>query len=161
MPKFNTCYTTNDSRYRKEFKKESLTEQSFKEECSLSYLVEMYKRTGQPLPVATAQYGDTTTVMEFERAMQLVAEAKSNFECLPSSVRDEFQTVQNYLAFVSNPDNIRECYERGLVDPSSVDLTQVYPERYAQPETTVKEDAKTLSEDISVKSSETSKEISS
>lgn len=110
----------------------SLTDESFKQECDIGFIVENYLKTGQGIPASTMNYADCTTVQDFQEAQMLVAEAKSNFEQLPSKDRDRFKTVENYLEFICNTDNLKESYEKGYIDPSTVDLVDVYPERYTE-----------------------------
>ena len=83
----------------------SLTDQSFKQDCDIGFIIENFVRTGE-LPQSTMSYVDCTTVPMYEEAMQIVAEANSNFEQLPAKIRDEFKTVSNYLEYISNPDNL-------------------------------------------------------
>lgn len=115
-----------------DFTEPSLTDESFKQECDLGFIVENYVSKGLPLPTSTFNYADCTTVAQYEDAMQIVAEAKSNFEQLPSKDRDRFKTVEAYLEFISNPENLKESYEKNYIDPSSVDLSDIYPEQYSK-----------------------------
>lgn len=123
----------------------SLTDESFKQECDLGFILETYAKTGHELPQSTMNYVDCTTVSQFEDAMQLVAEANSNFECLPAKERDRFKTVENYLAFICDANNLKESYEKGYIDPSSVDLADVYPEQFGK----VQEDITPVPEPVS------------
>ena len=108
----------------------SLTEQQYKNECDLNLLIKAYQKSGVPLPAPVMNCMDCTTVMQFETAKQVIADAESSFECLPSNIRDEFKTVQNYLQYISDEKNIKDVYERGLADVNSIPLDKVYPERY-------------------------------
>lgn len=132
MTKFLTPYTTKKKVVQK-FELPSMTDQSYKDECDLGFIIENYVKKGIPLPDSSMNYVDCTTVQEFQDAQMLVAEAKSNFEQLPSKERDRFKTVENYLEFISNPSNLKESYEKNFIDRSSVSLEDVYPERYTQP----------------------------
>lgn len=129
MAKFFTPYTTT-KKVVVDFKEPSLTDQSYKDECDLGFIIENYVSKGIPLPQSTMNYQDCTTVQDYQSAMMLVAEAKSNFEQLPSKDRDQFGTVENYLEFISKAENLKTSYEKGYIDPSTVDLMDVYPERY-------------------------------
>lgn len=125
---FKTPYQEQE-RQQISFDGVSLTDQSFKQECDIGFIIENFVKTGQ-LPESSMSFVDCTTVQKFEDAMQIVAEAKSNFEQLPSSIRDEFKTVTNYLSYISDPANLKDSYERGLIDKTSVNLEDVYPELY-------------------------------
>ena len=114
------------------FNEPSLTEQCYKDECSIDFIVANYVKTGiDPNEGKKMSYIDCTTVQDFESAQNLIAETKSMFYDLPATIRDEFQTIDNYLEYVSNPANLKDSYERNLIDQSSVDLKDVYPERYS------------------------------
>lgn len=132
---FNTQYNQS-KRYSKIFTKPSLTDQSFKDECNIDFIISNFVRTGQ-VPESSMNFIDCTTVQQFEEAQMLVAEAKSNFEQLPAKVRSEFKNVQGYLEYISNPANLKDSYERGFIDRGSVSLFDVYPDVYAS----IKDDA--------------------
>ena len=93
-------------------------------------MIENYKVNKIPLPTVSVQYGNSPSADDFMKANEMVAELKTQFESLPSYERDRFGTVQNYLQFIGNPANLKESYEKGLIDPNSVDLRDVYPERF-------------------------------
>lgn len=129
MPKFRTQFSTSLS-VGKTFSKPSLTDQSYRQECDIGFMIENYKVNKVPLPTVSVQYGNSPSADDFMKANEMVAELKTQFESLPSSERDRFGTVQNYLQFIGNPANLKESYEKGLIDPNSVDLRDVYPERF-------------------------------
>lgn len=127
---FKLPYSKNE-RVSIKFENPSLTDQSFKQECDIGFIIENFVKTGTQ-PDSTMNFMDCTTVKSYEESMQLVAEANSNFENLPAKIRDEFKTVTNYLAYISDVKNLKDSYERGLIDRGSVDLADVYPEQYKQ-----------------------------
>lgn len=108
----------------------SLTDQSFKQECDIGYIIKTCAKTGQPLPASPMSYVDCTSVQDFQSAMDTVAQCKSAFASLSSADRDRFGTVENYLDFISRSENLKESYEKGYIDPNSVDIKDIYPERY-------------------------------
>lgn len=72
-----------------------------------------------------AKYGDFTEV-SFETALARVQDVTDFFESLPARVRDRFgSNVQRFLAFVTDPSNLEECYALGIyerpVSPNVVD----------------------------------------
>lgn len=134
----------NTSRKRKivqqDFKLPSKTEQSYKDECNIDFIISNFVKTGiDPREGRQMSYVDCTQVKDFQSAQNLIAETKSMYYALPSEIRDEFKTVDKYLEYVSNPENLKDCYERGIIDPSSVDEKDVYPEKFVQPSTPVVE----------------------
>lgn len=128
--KFGTAYTTYERRI-KTSDKPSLTDESYKDYCDISLMIERFKVNKIPPRTVDIAYGYSPTADDVTNAQILLAEVKSNFEALPSSIRDEFgNNVQNYLNYISDKSNLKDCYERGLIDRSSVSLEQIYPERF-------------------------------
>lgn len=127
--KFKTAYD-RPKKVSQTFLKPSLTDQQFKQECDIGFIVENYAKLGKSFENTNANYFDCTQVQDYQSAQLLVAECKSNFEMLPSKDRDRFKTVENYLEFISNQANLKESYEKGYIDRSTVDIADVYPERY-------------------------------
>lgn len=130
MPKFITQYQPHERNIKKS-DKPSLTDESFKDECDISLMIERYKVNKIPPRTVNIAYGYSPTVDDIQHAQMLLAATKSNFEGLPSKIRDEFgNNVENYLAYISDKANLKDCYERGLIDRSSVSIEIVYPERF-------------------------------
>lgn len=130
MPSFKTAYTTT-KRVITTSKNPSLTDESYADECNISMMIEKYRVSKIPPRTIDVSYGHSPTIEDFQNAQYLLAEVKSNFEGLPSSIRDEFKNdVQNYLEYIGDKANLKDCYERGLIDPNSVDLREIYPERF-------------------------------
>lgn len=134
--KFKTCYERN-KRYFQDFNEPSLVDRSFDVECDLHYILNNFMRNGGTLDRLKdrqnkLQYGISPDDDSFEKANLLVSEYKSQFNDLPAVIRREFNdSVSVYLAYVSNPDNLKDCYERQLIDPNSVDIKDVYPEKFS------------------------------
>lgn len=133
--KFNTQFTTkNDVLYSSELP--SMTDQSLEPECNISKIIQNCLRTGQPLPQQAVSYADLTnsTIRDYQDALITVSNFRSAFEGLPAVDRDKFGNVENYIKFISNPDNLKVSYEKGFIDRSTVDLSVVFPERYQNPQ---------------------------
>ena len=65
----------------------SLTEQCYKDECSIDYIINTIAKTGiDPREGSMMSYQDCTTVKSFEDAQNLVAETKSMFYSLPPAI---------------------------------------------------------------------------
>lgn len=142
---------------QKFFEEPSLTDPSFKDECDLTLMIENYKVNRIPLPSVPVQYGFSPTADEYLEAQSMVSELKTAFESLPAEERDNFGNIQNYLKFIGNPDNLKESYERGLIDKSSVDLADVYPDRYVKvnkPSVEPEKPLETTSADVSANTQE-------
>lgn len=97
----------------------SMTKQSFKRECDINHIMSRFQKTGviEFAKRFEPRYGDATGV-DFRAAMQLIAEAKTMFQELPSSTRARFRNdPANFLEFVNNPANAAEARELGLLKP--------------------------------------------
>lgn len=71
---------------------------------------------GDPTRLASARYGDFAALPSFQEAANRVAQTTQFFESLPSQLRKEFgNDVANFVAFITNPDNIDRAKELGLV----------------------------------------------
>lgn len=116
--KFSTPYS-DVKKVTVTFEKLSLTDRSQQLDADINYIIEKYVRTGE-LPTSPMQYLDCTTVKDFQDSMYIVSECNSAFEQLPSKVRDEFKTVENYLSYICNPENVQDCVNRNLINPDSV-----------------------------------------
>jgi len=100
------------------FKGSGLTKQEFKDESDINQIMARYMRTGlidnvtNKLPQFQDLDGQT-----FTDAMQIVAESKSLFADLPSSIRNEFENnPAKFLDFVHDPENRPRMAEMGLLN---------------------------------------------
>lgn len=103
------------------FPAQGRTKQSFKAECDINTIMAKYQSTGQmpQLNLGNPQYEDTTGY-DFQEAAQLVASAKSQFNELPSSLRNRFENdPAKFLNFTSNPNNRVELAQMGLLTPEA------------------------------------------
>lgn len=108
---------------------EGLTEQSHKNECDMNYILKDYARTGfiKHANQNAGQYDDVTSV-DFQSAMDTVANVKSMFEGLPSAVRAEFShNPSQFLDYVQNPANTQALAERGILHGNDgIDIRGAY-----------------------------------
>lgn len=96
---------------------ESLTEQSFKDECDINVIVERFGLTGElPENVKVPVSGDFTDVVDYQTALNAVIAADAAFMELPAKVREEFgHDPQKLMDFVANDKNREKAEELGLV----------------------------------------------
>lgn len=124
MVAFRNAYERN-SKPGMTFEKPSLTQQHFKDECDINKIIERFTRTGlmPQYPGEDMQYGDYTTSVDYHEAMTIVAQAKQQFEALPSSVRDKFDNdPAKMLDFVSKKENIEESVKLGLLNREALEI---------------------------------------
>ena len=94
----------------------SLTKQSFKDECNINKIMAKFQRTGAIDHYSTyaEQYGDCTP-MELADAQQIIINAQTMFDDLPSSVRKKFNNdPEEFLEFVQDEKNTEEMVQMGL-----------------------------------------------
>jgi phage internal scaffolding protein len=118
---------------------ESMTQQSFKQECDINYILRKAHKTGLIEHVNTYQgdYSDVSNVPTYQEALQVLHDADSAFSSLPSDLRKRFSNdPQEFLDFVHNPDNTNAMAEMGLLKPSAavVELAQQQVETQPAPE---------------------------
>lgn len=100
----------------------SMTKQSHKDECDINNIIKQYKVTGMVTHISAnarqGAYQDLPAPIEFQEALNIVAQAEQAFATLPSKVRDRFQNdPEAFLAFTSDPRNAKEMADLGLTNP--------------------------------------------
>lgn len=99
------------------FTEPSRTRPEFKAECDINRIMGRYLRNGTlPVGVGVGQYGDFSTVTDFQEAQFILERANAQFKSLPAKVRDEFENDPGkFLTFVSDPKNLEKAKELGLL----------------------------------------------
>lgn len=98
------------------------TIQSAKDDSDINIIVRRFGITGQMPGISRMpSYGDFRGVADFKSAMNVIRDTEEMFMALPSGLRKKFgNDPQNYLEFVTNPDNIEEMRKLGLAKPAVV-----------------------------------------
>lgn len=103
---------------------EDRAKQSFKAECDINTIMSRYISTGvlpETILKLNGQFMDCSGY-EFQSAMDLVADASSMFQELPSSLRSRFRNdPAAFLDFCSDERNRSEMADLGLLRPEVVD----------------------------------------
>lgn len=121
-PEFRTAYSPR-KRVAVYPRGEDLTKQSFKDECDINILMQRYQDTGMLDHVNQAEprYADVTA-MDYQEAMDIIADANSMFYALPSEIRDRFgNDPQRVLEFAEDPRNEAEAVELGFLDQARLE----------------------------------------
>lgn len=98
----------------------SLTRQSDADDCDINVMMAKYQATGEPPRTnpREPQWGDFTSVPDYQESLRIVQEAKDEFEALPAEVRAKFgNDPSGMLAFLSDEANRDEAIKLGLVVP--------------------------------------------
>lgn len=124
-------------RIRKQFKTvgESMTHQSFKQECDINHILKKYNRTQMLTHINKIQgnYGDFSGVQDYQTSLNQVIQAQDSFLALSSDLRKRFgNDPVNFLEFVNNPANYAESAKLGLL---SEEKTRQYHDSIKQKQT--------------------------
>lgn len=88
-----------------------LTQQHFKDECDINYLVRHINDIPRPEPV----YGDVSEYSDLQSAIDLVESGYERFNELPSQIRDDFgHDPAAFFRFANNPANYDYLVKNGL-----------------------------------------------
>lgn len=102
---------------------ESMTKQSFVDECDINTIMRRYEATGA-FPDHINQragrgvFGDFSDVADFQTALHTVMAAEEMFSELPARVRDRFgNDPEQLIKFLQDDANRDEAIKLGLVPP--------------------------------------------
>lgn len=107
---------------------EVITEQSHKESCDIHTIMRKYERTGmlEHTNAYQGRYMDMPSGLDFQTAQNIIAEAKSVFETVPSKIRADFDhDPAKFLDFMQDPANKEQIASYGfdasyLPDPEPI-----------------------------------------
>jgi phage internal scaffolding protein len=98
----------------------SRTLQSSAAETNINTIMRKYEKTGiiDHKAKYAGRYGEAPEKTDFHEAMVLIADANTMFNDLPASIRSDFKNDPGeFLAFVSDDENLDQMVEMGLIDP--------------------------------------------
>ena len=114
--KIRTAYE-EPIRVKTYFDEDTMTKQSFKDECDINNIMSKYQRTGSISHFRASEpfYGDFTSVDDYHTAMDKINASRHYFDALPAKVRSRFNNdVANFLEFAVNQENIDEMVKLGI-----------------------------------------------
>lgn len=95
---------------------ESMTHQSFKDECDINTILKRFGVTGQLPEARMPQYVEYDGVTDYRTALDIVREAGQQFMKLPGEIRARFgNDPQALLEFCADRGNLEEARKMGLV----------------------------------------------
>lgn len=125
--KFETRYE-NLQKEGVKFKQPSLTRQSEKDSCDVNKIMERFNRTGVfPQQITSPFYGDATGV-NYQEAMEIIADAKETFESLPNAAKKAFNyNPQLFMEALndSSPENTKKLLKLGILVERKRDAGQI------------------------------------
>lgn len=96
---------------------ESMTHQSFKDECDINTITAQYKQGFRPVP-QPAVFADLYGAGEYMDALNGTIAAREAFAELPASTRARFDNdPAKMLEFLDDERNVEEARALGLVEP--------------------------------------------
>ena len=118
-------------RHTKTFELPSRAKQSFRDECDINTIMAKYEKTGLIDHNARyrGEYADVTGALELQEALQVVEDANDAFDSLTAKIRKRFDNnPENFLRFVTNPENKEAMHEMGLMAPKEPAPVPVKPD---------------------------------
>jgi len=103
--------------YAKESKGESMTQQQFKEECDVNNILAKYRKTQMLTHINKheGKFGDFSNVDDYHTSLEKLNMAQSNFELLPSELREKFGNDPGKLIeYLQDSKNDEEAIKYGL-----------------------------------------------
>ena len=96
----------------------AVTQQHFAKEADIKTIIKKHDRTGIITNVARgiASYGDYSEVNEYREALDIVRNADTSFNMLPSELRKMFDNDAGaFFEFATDPANSEKMVEMGLM----------------------------------------------
>ncbi len=95
----------------------SLTHSHFQDECDINTIMTKYAQTGILMgSPKTPEYGDFSSVPDYQTSLNLVITAQNQFNALPPQIRERFQNdPATFLDFCSQEENKSEMEKLGLL----------------------------------------------
>jgi phage internal scaffolding protein len=114
------AHVSRPGRFDKDGNPIYVTEQSHKDKCDITKILNRYQRTGLIDHVSNfeAEFGEMTGI-QFKEMMDKILNAQNSFDGLPSHIRNEFKnSPQKLLEFMEDSNNREKAIELGLISPS-------------------------------------------
>jgi phage internal scaffolding protein len=128
---FRTAYNPGDNKIYQTAATDGITEQHHSESCDINKILNTFMQTGiMPPTNLNPQYGDASNPqMQFNEAMNQIAQAKSLFEQLPENVKIKFDNEPyKFLQFAEDENNHAAMIEMGLINaPASLLVDEALP----------------------------------
>lgn len=103
---------------------EGMTQQHFKDECDINYLLKHYNDIPAPPPV----YADCSQYSDLQSAIDMVRAAGEDFQNVPAEIRARFaNNPVDFFNFCNDPANKEELISLGLAESGRVPLDVTLP----------------------------------
>jgi len=104
-------------------KQPSRTDQQFVKDADINNIMERYAKTGIPphRTSKTPMYADVSELPDLLTVSNIVHEAQSKFQSLPSQIRERFNNdPAKMIEFLQNPKNQEEAAKLGLLKAAPI-----------------------------------------
>lgn len=108
------------------FKKPSLTQQCFKEQCDINNILESYSQQARAMraniadllpPIDSQDFADISNMEDFLTAQNKIAKVTQIFEQMPSNVRPEFgDDPANFIAALGDSQKYSQLADLGVLN---------------------------------------------
>lgn len=109
---------------------EEITKQSFKDECDIHIILSQYQKTGIINHITPNQplYLDLPDQLDYQASLNIILEAQSAFETLPSGVRDRYgNNPERFLEALNDPSQREYLEEIGVFQRKIVEAEPKIP----------------------------------
>lgn len=94
----------------------SMTQQQFADECDINQILAKFIKTGFLDTVGPGFYDDVSDSLDYQMALDLVAQANDKFSDLTADLRKYFDNdPRRFMDFVHDPNNRDEAIKIGLI----------------------------------------------
>lgn len=133
------CFYIPHDRVHPDLHGESMTKQSFKDECDIHNILAAYKRTGmiEHIMRHEPRFDDLPDDVDYQSNLNIVMEAQENFARLPARLRAEFgNDPGRFLQALQDPKNAERFIELGLLERPTSTVPSASSSVPSQPPTT-------------------------
>lgn len=103
------------------FTDETLTQQHFKKDCDINYILAKFNATGILETMGPGQYINLTESLDYREALHTIMEAQEAFNQIDAKARKEFDNdPSKFIEFLQIPENRKKAQELGFINPDPV-----------------------------------------
>lgn len=100
--------------------KPARTKQSFKDECDIKNIINLYNKTGLTTHInqKPQQNIDHTQIPNYQDTLNFVTNIQQQYDQLPQEIKQRFTTTTQLSNFLENSENHEEAQKLGLLPPT-------------------------------------------
>lgn len=107
----------------------SMVAPEFQDQSNINNIMKRYRNMNSvPNFAPTGHYMDTTNVKSYHESLNIVLDAQTKFQQLPSDIRKRFSNnPEELLQFLGDKNNKEEAIKLGLINPPTINTTIPQP----------------------------------